>query len=132
MIQKLLASEHRVCAVCDEIVLNRQEVCNFEVSELPTSFFSRLQPPSGNNPLIPKLDGLLRKQYDVSELFADERFEDILLSPRAFSSEIRAAGDPQVPICKRCERKNLQSWLLQMDFTWEPCQSTCKTCQERM
>jgi hypothetical protein len=102
MVQQLLASEHRVCAVCDEIVLNRQEVCNFEVSELPSSFFGRLQSPSGNNPLIPKLDGLLKKQYDVSELFSDKRFEEILLSPRAFSSEIRAAGEPQVPVCKRC------------------------------
>ena len=116
--QDLLNAKVQVCAVCDRFVLYKKDISDFPESSLPPSFYTRLTPPDGTNPLCPALPVALRAQYDVSQFFSGVTavsMSTLLLSPRAFlTSESKQDSPPgvvslspctpEVPVCVDCIR----------------------------
>ena len=62
--QALMHAEHRICAVCDEVVLYQPAITDYDVDDLPDSFFSTLCPPDGSVVTCPSLDPMLL-EHDV-------------------------------------------------------------------
>lgn len=73
-----------VCAVCDEFCVVSESV-GIRPSDLPSSFFDVLIPPTGQSGKgeAPILVDVLLEQYDVGNLFpCDGRFRHVMLSRR--------------------------------------------------
>ena len=107
--QALMHAEHRVCAVCDEVVLYQPAITDYDVDDLPDSFFSTLCPPDGSVVTCPSLDPMLLEQYNVAMFFPRDavRMGSLLLSKRAIARQMRLfplpdAQQPRVPVCNVC------------------------------
>ena len=85
-IHRDLKEESVVCTVCDEICLLTKTKL-LDINSLPAVFFTELRAPTGVDGEAPLLPDELVKQYDVSEYFpGDERFKNLLLSPRGLKT----------------------------------------------
>ena len=85
-IHRDLKEESVVCTVCDEICLLTKTKL-LDINSLPAAFFTELRTPTGVDGEAPLLPDELVKQYDVSEYFpGDERFKNLLLSPRGLKT----------------------------------------------
>lgn len=109
--QALMHAEHRICAVCDEVVLYQPAITDYDVDDLPDSFFSTLCPPDGSVVTCPSLDPMLLEQYNVAMFFPRDavRMGSLLLSKRAIARQMRLfplpdAQQPRVPVCNVCHR----------------------------
>ena len=80
-----------MCAVCDQFC-RASSSSLIEAKSLPSATFSVLAKPAGTIANeAPILNHLLAEQYDVSEFFlGDNRFQNILMSPRGIERQIRS------------------------------------------
>ena len=116
--QALYHGDYRICSVCDHFVLYADDIADYEVPSLPSTFFTRLLPPDGSLTTCKELDPLLREQYNAASFFSTDatRFGALLLSRRAFKRQCNlhplpvsdsSAIDyvkPRVPVCQWCFR----------------------------
>lgn len=71
-----------VCCVCDQFLpLSKFKLVSS--TSLPPVFFEKLKQPTGQKEDAEVLHPMLSAQYNVSEMFPDDRrFDKLLLSPR--------------------------------------------------
>ena len=101
-----------ICCVCDQFLrLSNSKLVSS--TSLPPAFFEKLKQPTGQKGDAEVLNPMLSAQYNISEIFPDDRrFDKLLLSPRGIEKhrlDCRANVDcecdcePQLRFCnKKC------------------------------
>ena len=100
-----------VCCVCDQFLRISKSIL-VSPANLPPAFFEKLKQPSGQNGDAEVLHPILSAQYNVSDLFPNNRprFDKLLLSPRGIEkhsldcqAEAKSKCDchPQLRFCNK-------------------------------